>query len=457
MAAPTALLVSLFHPELVRGGSQQVCYELFRGLRDSGQFRPILLASTQPDENPALFKSGAQITGFDEREDEFLFLSDGYDYWWHRLTEPALIKTFAEFLRDMRPDIVHFHHFLTYGVELLSLTRRVLPNARIVFTFHEFTAICNANGHMVRRVDGSLCRGASQVRCHQCFPERTPEDFFLRKMWLQRHLSVVDVFTCPSAFMIEQYAGWGIDRARLVHVPNGQPDYAAPQLGVAAPVRTGGQRIQERRSRFGFFGQLVDSKGVQILLRAVAILRAQNFTDFVVEINGANIKYASPEIKEEIETFLAEEEKLPIKDRVIYAMGSYHIDNLASRMARVDWVIVPSIWWETFCLVISEAWMFGKPVICSNIGAMAERVEDQVNGLHFEVGDPRALAEAMRRAATEEGLWDRLASALPPAPAREQMVGAFEALYAGARPIAAGAAPDNPDHRRKPRRAALPA
>jgi hypothetical protein len=29
----TVLLVSLFHPELVRGGAQQVCYELFEGLR----------------------------------------------------------------------------------------------------------------------------------------------------------------------------------------------------------------------------------------------------------------------------------------------------------------------------------------------------------------------------------------------------------------------------------------
>src|SRR5437868_2204135 len=28
------LLVSLFHPEIVRGGAQQVCYELFQGLKE---------------------------------------------------------------------------------------------------------------------------------------------------------------------------------------------------------------------------------------------------------------------------------------------------------------------------------------------------------------------------------------------------------------------------------------
>src|SRR5205807_299907 len=70
----TVLLASLFHPELVRGGAQQVCYELFEGLRDDPEYRPVLLASIDAT-YPALYKSGARITGFDERPDEFLFLS----------------------------------------------------------------------------------------------------------------------------------------------------------------------------------------------------------------------------------------------------------------------------------------------------------------------------------------------------------------------------------------------
>ena len=57
----------------------------------------------------------------------------------------------------------------------LALTRKVLPKARIVFTFHEFLAICNADGHMLRKTDRSLCTHASPVRCHQCFPAIPPE------------------------------------------------------------------------------------------------------------------------------------------------------------------------------------------------------------------------------------------------------------------------------------------
>jgi glycosyltransferase involved in cell wall biosynthesis len=186
----------------------------------------------------------------------------------------------------------------------------------------------------------------------------------------------------------------------------------------------------QRHNRFGFFGQLVDAKGVQILLRAVEILRGEGFLDLTVEINGGNQHYASPEIRAEIEQCFEAEARRPPGERIVYYNGSYDARELRSRMARIDWCIVPSIWWETFALVISEAWMFGKPVICSNVGAMAERVGDEIDGLHFEMADARALACTLRRAATEEGLWARLAAALPSPPPREAMIDGFRRVYA---------------------------
>jgi len=201
---PRILLISLFHPELLRGGAQQVCYELFEGLKAGGACDVTLLASSD-SLYPALYKPGARITGFDGKPDEFLFLMQDYDYWWHKTGSPQVVEAFADFLQLIQPDVVHFHHFFTYGVDMLTLTRRVLPQARIVFTFHEFMSICAADGQMVRRTDQSLCTHASQVRCHQCFPDRSPEQFLTRRMWFQAHLNRVDVFTCPSQFMIAHY------------------------------------------------------------------------------------------------------------------------------------------------------------------------------------------------------------------------------------------------------------
>ncbi len=413
------LLVSVFHPELTRGGAQQVCYELFESLKAAPDFDPVLLAS-EDRTYPALYKSGARITGFDGRAGEYLFLSCEYDNWWHKTSSPLHVEAFAEFLATIQPDVVHFHHFITFGADLLTLTRRVLPRAKIVFTFHEFISICAADGHMVRRSDSSLCTQASPVRCHQCFPNHGPEQFLMRRMWFMRHLDVVDAFTCPSHFMIDTYVGWGIPREKITCVTNGQRDYSGSgPLGAASPGR----------NRFGFFGQFIDVKGVQVILRAVRILRAEGFTDFSVDLNGDNLRYATPAVREEIETFRAAEAGLPIEERIVVNNGSYHVDQLRARMSRVDWCIVPSIWWEIFGLVISEAWMFGRPVICSNVGGMAERVRDGVDGLHFEIGDARALAAAIRRACTEPGLWERLAAALPAPPGREEMVAGYRKVY----------------------------
>lgn len=415
---PRVLLISVFHPELIPGGAQRICYELFEGLKERDDCDVVLLASTDSI-YPALYKAGARITGFDGRPDEFLFLMQDYDYWWHKTGSPQVIDAFIDFLELIRPDVVHFHHFFTYGADLLTLTRRVLPEAKIVFTFHEFMSICAADGQMVRLTDRSLCTHASQVRCHQCFPDRSPEQFLTRRLWFQSHLSVVDVFTCPSRFMIEHYVRWGIPSERIHHVTNGQRRYGTPAL--ASP----GQK-----NRFGFFGQFVDNKGVHILLRAVQHLRAQGFTDFSVDLNGDNIRYASAPVRAEIEAFLAAEADLPADEQIVHWNGSYNLDELPNRMARVDWCIVPSTWWEVFGLVVSEAWMFGKPVICSNIGGPAERIEDGVSGLHFPMGDHRALARTIQRAATEAGLWDQLATNAPAPPARSAMVEHFQQLYA---------------------------
>jgi glycosyltransferase involved in cell wall biosynthesis len=413
------LLVSLYHPELVRGGAQQVCYELFTALKGRRGIEPTLLAAVDPSLK-SLYKSGAQITGFDGRDGEFVFLSRGYDYLWHKGTSLELTRSFAEFLELIRPDVVHFHHFHLLGIDLLTLTRRVLPNVRLVLTFHEFMSICDADGHMLRKLDKTLCTRASPIRCHQCFPDRQPEHFFTREMWFKKHLSAVDVFTVPSRFMIERYTSWGLDPARIVHVANGQPDYSGGHVSCTP---------REKRNRFGFFGQLVDNKGVWVLLRAVNQLRAEGFTDFAVEINGDNLQYASAERRAELEAFIAKEKELPVGERNVIFNGSYSVQQLPERMARVDWVIVPSVWWEIFCLVISEAWMFKRPVIASNVGGPGERITHEKDGLLFEVADPSALAETIRRACGEPGLWKRLVEGITPPASADAMADGYLSVY----------------------------
>ena len=70
---------------------------------------------------------------------------------------------------------------------------------------------------------------------------------------------------------------------------------------------------------------------------------------------------------------------------------------------------MPSIWWENAPLVIQEAFPARPPRHLRQLGGMAEAVRDGVDGLHFPVGDAAGLAQVMRRAVEEPGLWQHLA------------------------------------------------
>lgn len=423
---PSILFVSVYHPELVRGGAQQAAYELFLGAREAG-LEATFLASIEQKTAPALFKPGAVVTGFDGRPGEFLFLSDAFEHAWYRNTSIRALTWFAEFLRDLQPDVIHFHHFMTLGLDLFLVARRTLPHARIVLTLHEFLAICRADGHMVRRNERALCTHASPVRCHQCFPEVTPESFRLREDWVRHAFSAVDTFVAPTDFVRRRYLAWGLDPARVHVVTNAQADYARRDYRVPIPTPT----PAAAPNRFAFFGQLVDDKGLAVVFDALALYAAQHEAPIRFDINGANLHFGSDAFQARFHEFLAGAKALEPVVTVSF-LGGYGMPDLPQRMGRTDWVVVPSTWWEIFGLVVSEAFMFAKPPICSNIGGMGERIAHDGNGLLFQVGDAADLCATLHRCATEPGLHARLAAASPGVPPVGDVVDAHLRVYAAA-------------------------
>lgn len=410
------LLISQYHPELVRGGAQQICYELFTALQDT-EIEPILLASARYDSSPALFKPGAIITGFDGRKDEYLFLSGNYDAEFHRNLEPARLEIFERFIRDIAPNVIHFHHFSHYGLEYLAAARKYLneTGGRLIFTVHEFLAVCLADGQMVRTFNKSPCDRASSVRCHQCFPQKPPEYFSMRKMWFDHHFAMVDTFVATSLFSRQRYVEWGIPPEKMIHIPAGHHRLEQP---FAKPTTPSDPRM--KRNRFAFFGQLIDSKGLLVLFDAVRALRESGFDDFTLDVFGDNLRFATAEFRNEFEAFFAEEKQIgKFGVQRVRFRGSYEVGEVGRLMENVDWAVFPSKWVETFMMVISEAFAFGKPIICSDIGVMAERVDDNVTGLHFRVGRSDSLAAVMLRAVNEPDLWDRLTVNIKPPPTAE--------------------------------------
>jgi glycosyltransferase involved in cell wall biosynthesis len=100
-------------------------------------------------------------------------------------------------------------------------------------------------------------------------------------------------------------------------------------------------------------------------------------------------------------------------------------------MQSVHAVLVPSIWWENSPVVIQEALRNKRPVICSDIGGMAEKVRDGLDGFHFPVGNSIALASLLRELATDRTILSDLVSQMPGIPAVHSTLDAFLDIYRG--------------------------
>ena len=414
--SPTKILFMLHnHPTVRPGGGEMYALELYEALKASERFEPVLVARMPP--NPGPQPSGHPGTPFkslagDPNQYFVVTEEEGFDYFLGTMRDKSLYTTYLdEFLREHRPDVIHFQHTQFIGYDVVSLVARVLPHVPMLYTLHEYLPICHRDGQMLR-VNGELCTHESPRRCNECYPHWSQQHFFLRKQLIQRHLSNVDLFLAPSRFLLERYAAWGIPREKLRF-----EDYG--RLPVSA-VDGGGE--SRPRNRLAFFGQVNQYKGLDVLLRAMKVVVKQH-PDVHLWIHGANLEMQSEELQHDFLANVAE-----LEEHVTFA-GAYEHSRLPELMRGTDWVVVPSRWWENSPLVIQEAFLHKRPVICSDIGGMAEKVTNQVNGLHFRVGDHLRLAETIGRAVGTPGLWDELHAGIPEVFSMEEHVANLTGIY----------------------------
>ena len=379
------------HPDFHLGGGELAAYNLYKAY------------GKRPDVEASYFVArhdrGRGATGAISlrRQNEYLWEQSVGD--WLRMrsvNSHSLQNSFPDLIRALRPTVVHTHHYLHLGLEYLQVIKRIDPAIRIVMTLHEYAAICFNNGQMIKTGTQRLCTRESPEDCRRCFPDRSVEDFWLRKHRFRGYFRLVDHFVAPSEFLRQRYIDWGIAPERISVIENGQ---ASSGMLPPRALPDG-----ETRNRFAFFGQINPYKGIDVLLEGLMLLKKSERRKLVLEVHGANLEFQT----EEFQARIARLRKRLEADGTVQWIGPYEPFQMKQRMAHADWVVIPSIWWENSPMVIQEAFALGRPVVGSDIGGMAEKITDGVDGVHVPARNARAWGETLLQLSSYKDEWTRL-------------------------------------------------
>lgn len=219
---------------------------------------------------------------------------------------------------------------------------------------------------------------------------------------------------CPSRYLADLAAGWGVDPGRVTVVEN-----ATPELGPLPSQEQARRRLGIDGPTLAFAGRLSAAKALDVAFGALAAV-----DDVALVVAGDG-----PE-REPLGRLAAE---LGLEARVRFA-GPLPRDEVLALYRAADAALLSSAW-ENFPHSVVEALAVGTPVISTAVGGVPEVVEDGVNGLLVPSGDVDALAAAIRRLAAEPGLRERLAAAAVSSVERlrpESVYGRLEEILAAA-------------------------
>jgi glycosyltransferase involved in cell wall biosynthesis len=181
----------------------------------------------------------------------------------------------------------------------------------------------------------------------------------------------------PSEYLRRIALGWGLPPARVTVLPNPIPTAAGDA---------------DRSATFVFAGRLTAAKALHVALAALA------------RVDGASLAIVGDgEQRRELER---QAHELGLDGRVRF-LGPQPRERVLELFRGAEAVVLSSES-ENFPHVVVEALAVGTPVIATDVGGVAEVVEDGGNGLLVRTGDVSALSEALQRYLADEELRARL-------------------------------------------------
>lgn len=394
-------MTCLYVPEH-RGGAPQQCHQVAVGLAEVGHQVSVFSGVLAPGE-PMLsaqtsVQDGLPVTRVITTD---AFRDEDERNWRH----PALEPVFERFLREQRPELVHFHSIQSLGASLIRLAKS--GGARVVVTMHDLWWVCERQFC----VDLAFKPCIPAVAPGSCACLRGSDRLAERRQYLAHVLEDVDLILTPSTSLVERLRMSGVE-GRIEVDPNAVRPSRTPRRDPAGPGPASG----ETALRVLYVGGEAKQKGIHVLADALRSLRAQGVT---IETDAYGV-----------EPFSIGTTGLLTGTGVKphHAYDPWTIDDV---MAAHDVLVLPSVMYESSSRAVREALVRGLAVIATEVGGPEEVLRDGVNGLLVPADDSAALADALCRLHEDRSLLSRLRAAGPlgEVPTPREQVSHLEELY----------------------------
>lgn len=216
---------------------------------------------------------------------------------------------------------------------------------------------------------------------------RVAEHYLGSDRGLREALGLADLIVTPGI------------RSSLIYQPFTDRLVRVLSYGIPDPRPKFEPAIREpaRPMDFLLLGTIEYRKGQQVLLEALRKLPEDVLKDARFRIVGRPHDFA---IANEIETAAKNSAHLTYE-------GGVSADEALALIRDTD-VMLCCSWDETGPLILMEALALGKAILSTNVGAVAEKVSNEEDGLFFRPGDAIALAVAIERLVREPDLIGRL-------------------------------------------------
>jgi glycosyltransferase involved in cell wall biosynthesis len=294
---------------------------------------------------------------------------------------PFSLHAIRSILINEQPDIMHVHNTFPLLSPAIYYAAKNLKTATVL-TLHNYRTYCAAGIPM-----------RNETSCIECLDKKTSIPSLKYGCYRDSKLA-----TLPMALMIELHRKIGtwtnnidsfialteFQKKTFIHA--GLPEekvYVKPHFYEG---NSNSLKWNLRKDKIVFIGRLGKEKGCQYIIDVW-----EKWNDApIIEIIGDGPQ------KNELQIQIL---KKNLSDK-IKLLGQQSYTETQKLLSTVKLLIIPSICFEGFPMVIREAFAHGVPVAGSDIGSIPDIVDDGVNGVLFKPGNSEDILEKVK------GLWN---------------------------------------------------